>query len=192
MYQKRASDPFKGGCEPPCGCWDLNTGPSEEQSVLLPTEPPHQPPHMAIYHRNKEEVRCILIWSSIFQCTVQQKEFHWRFLSASKAKDPNTDLQKAIITKSRVASFLHGDRHCAWLLREEARGGPDKAGLLFLKEIFIDIIWGGGGVIFKFSSYFSTGVGFFLFCFVLIFCFVVLFCFVLVQRSRRSRLFYVM
>jgi hypothetical protein len=32
-----------GGCEPPCGCWDLNSGPSEEQSVLLPTEPSHQP-----------------------------------------------------------------------------------------------------------------------------------------------------
>jgi hypothetical protein len=24
-----------GGCEPPCGCWDLNSGPLEEQSVLL-------------------------------------------------------------------------------------------------------------------------------------------------------------
>jgi len=27
------------GCEPPCGCWDLNLGPSEEQSVLITTEP---------------------------------------------------------------------------------------------------------------------------------------------------------
>ena len=27
-----------GGCEPPCGCWELNSGPSEEQSVLLPAE----------------------------------------------------------------------------------------------------------------------------------------------------------
>jgi hypothetical protein len=27
------------GCEPPCGCWDLNSGPLEEQSVLLPAEP---------------------------------------------------------------------------------------------------------------------------------------------------------
>ena len=33
-----------GGCESPCGCWDLNSGPSEEQSVLLLTEPSHQPP----------------------------------------------------------------------------------------------------------------------------------------------------
>jgi hypothetical protein len=28
-----------GGCELPCGCWDLNSGPSEEQSVILPAEP---------------------------------------------------------------------------------------------------------------------------------------------------------
>jgi hypothetical protein len=32
------------GCELPCGCWDLNSGPSEEQSVLLLTEPSLQPP----------------------------------------------------------------------------------------------------------------------------------------------------
>jgi hypothetical protein len=27
------------GCEPPCGCWDLNSRPLEEQSVLLTIEP---------------------------------------------------------------------------------------------------------------------------------------------------------
>jgi hypothetical protein len=37
--QKRASDPITDGCEPPCGCWELNSGPLEEQSVLLTTEP---------------------------------------------------------------------------------------------------------------------------------------------------------
>ena len=31
-------------CESPCGCWNLNSGPSEERSVLLPAEPSHQPP----------------------------------------------------------------------------------------------------------------------------------------------------
>jgi hypothetical protein len=31
------------GCEPPCGCWDLNSGRLEEQSVLLPTELSRQP-----------------------------------------------------------------------------------------------------------------------------------------------------
>jgi hypothetical protein len=37
------SDLITDGCEPPCGCWDLNSGPLEEQSVLLPTEPSLQP-----------------------------------------------------------------------------------------------------------------------------------------------------
>jgi hypothetical protein len=31
------------GCEPPCGCWELNLGPLEDQSLLLTTEPP---PHL--------------------------------------------------------------------------------------------------------------------------------------------------
>lgn len=31
------------GCEPPCGCWELNSNPLEEQSVLLTSEPPLQP-----------------------------------------------------------------------------------------------------------------------------------------------------
>ena len=30
-------------CELPCGCWELNPGLLEEQSVLLTTEPPLQP-----------------------------------------------------------------------------------------------------------------------------------------------------
>jgi hypothetical protein len=37
------SDLIMDGCEAQCGCWDLNSGPSEEQSVLLTTEPSHQP-----------------------------------------------------------------------------------------------------------------------------------------------------
>jgi hypothetical protein len=30
--------PITDGCEPPCGCWELNSGPLEEQSVFLATE----------------------------------------------------------------------------------------------------------------------------------------------------------
>jgi hypothetical protein len=37
--QKSSSDPITDGCEPPCGCWELNSGPLEEQSVLLTAEP---------------------------------------------------------------------------------------------------------------------------------------------------------
>ena len=36
-------NPITDGCEPPCGCWELNSGPLEEQSVLLTTEPSFQP-----------------------------------------------------------------------------------------------------------------------------------------------------
>ena len=42
-HQKRASDLMTDGCEPPCGCWELNLGPLEEQTVLLTTESSLQP-----------------------------------------------------------------------------------------------------------------------------------------------------
>ena len=32
------------GCEPPCGCRELNSRPLEEQPVPLAAEPPLQPP----------------------------------------------------------------------------------------------------------------------------------------------------
>ena len=42
-HTRRASDPITNGCEPPCGCWELNSGPLEEQSVLLTADPSLQP-----------------------------------------------------------------------------------------------------------------------------------------------------
>jgi hypothetical protein len=41
--RRQASDPITDGYEPPCGCWELNSGPQEEQSVFLTTEPSLQP-----------------------------------------------------------------------------------------------------------------------------------------------------
>ena len=41
--QKGAPGLLLDGCEPPCGCWELNSGPLEEQSVLLSTGPSLQP-----------------------------------------------------------------------------------------------------------------------------------------------------
>lgn len=38
---KRAPDLIIDGSEPPCGCWRLNSGPLEEQSVLY-SEPSPQ------------------------------------------------------------------------------------------------------------------------------------------------------
>ena len=42
-YQKRASEPSIDGCEPPCGCWELNSGPLENQLVFLTAEISLQP-----------------------------------------------------------------------------------------------------------------------------------------------------
>jgi hypothetical protein len=47
--QKRASYLITDGWEPPCGCWDLNSGPLKEQSVFLTTEPSLQPPHGSVF-----------------------------------------------------------------------------------------------------------------------------------------------
>jgi hypothetical protein len=38
--------PITEGCELPCDCWELTSGPLEEQSVLLTTEPSLQPPSL--------------------------------------------------------------------------------------------------------------------------------------------------
>jgi hypothetical protein len=43
-HQKRESGLVTDGCKAPCGCWDLNSGPPEDQSVLLTAEPSLQPP----------------------------------------------------------------------------------------------------------------------------------------------------
>jgi hypothetical protein len=58
MHQKRASDLITGGCESPCGCWDLNSGLSEEQSVLLLAEPSHQPETEILNHLLRVAVMC--------------------------------------------------------------------------------------------------------------------------------------
>lgn len=42
--RKRTLDPIVDGCEPLCGCWELNAGPLKEQPLLLTFEPTLQPP----------------------------------------------------------------------------------------------------------------------------------------------------
>ena len=42
-FQKRASDPIIDGSESLCSCWELNSGPPEEEPVLLTAEPTLQP-----------------------------------------------------------------------------------------------------------------------------------------------------
>ena len=49
-HQKRASDTVTDGCEPPCGCWELNSGPLEEQTAFLITGLPLQPSLFLFVH----------------------------------------------------------------------------------------------------------------------------------------------
>jgi hypothetical protein len=51
-HQKRASDLITDGCEPPCSCWDLNSGPLKEQTVFLTTKPPLQLWHITLNHHS--------------------------------------------------------------------------------------------------------------------------------------------
>jgi hypothetical protein len=39
VCHKRASDLITDGCEPPYGCWELNSGSLEEEAVLLTADP---------------------------------------------------------------------------------------------------------------------------------------------------------
>lgn len=43
--------PFIDGCQLPCGCWELNTSPSEEQPVLLAIGPFLQPIIFFLYQQ---------------------------------------------------------------------------------------------------------------------------------------------
>ena len=51
MLARKAPGLITNGCEPPCGCWELNSGPPEEQLVLFPSEPSLQLPISSFFHR---------------------------------------------------------------------------------------------------------------------------------------------
>jgi hypothetical protein len=42
------------GCEPPCGCWESNSGALGEQGMLLITEPSLQLPLIYLKRKKKE------------------------------------------------------------------------------------------------------------------------------------------
>ncbi|KAM7325843.1 hypothetical protein ACRRTK_014321 [Alexandromys fortis] len=54
--QKRAPDLITDGCEPPCGCWELNSGPLEETTMLLTTEPSLQLLNLLSYRQPKDGI----------------------------------------------------------------------------------------------------------------------------------------
>jgi hypothetical protein len=67
-HQKRMSDLITGDCEPTYGCWDLNSGPLEEQSVLLPTEPFRQPLCATFKVRHTTGIPCNPLGQTTVEC----------------------------------------------------------------------------------------------------------------------------
>jgi hypothetical protein len=81
-HQRRASDLITDGCEPPCGCWHLNSGPSEEQSLLLTFEPSLQP--LAFVFKDVPNWDLQAFWNVLHrlaQCSsLQIYLIHWPFI----------------------------------------------------------------------------------------------------------------
>ena len=69
--QKRAPDLITNGCGLPCGCWELNSGPLEEQAELLTTEPSLQPPIFLIF--------CLFVETE-FLCSLSCPWLSWNSL----------------------------------------------------------------------------------------------------------------
>jgi hypothetical protein len=79
-------------CEPPCGCWELNSGSLEEQSVLLTSEPSLQPQILGSF---KSPIcvhnRLWSLWLAVACCTAQTDSVRLRALRA----------QQLLLTKGR-------------------------------------------------------------------------------------------
>jgi hypothetical protein len=65
--QKRESDLVTDGCELPCGCWDLNSGPSEEQSGALTHLAISPAPPSKSYKTVLPQMFCYLLPGNLFQ-----------------------------------------------------------------------------------------------------------------------------
>ena len=53
MYAFMPEDPITDDSEPPCGCWESNSGPLEDQTVLLTTEPSLQLQNLIFWVKKK-------------------------------------------------------------------------------------------------------------------------------------------
>jgi len=78
-HTRRALGHITDGCEPPCGCWELNSGPLEEQSVLLTADPFHQPLSWAFKKILYFRVSCmyVLVISTFSSFPLIPYNFHW-------------------------------------------------------------------------------------------------------------------
>jgi hypothetical protein len=69
-HQKRESDLITDGCEPPCGCWDLNSGPLEEQLGALNHWAISPAPGLWILKKDLFLIMCMYIYVRYFPVAV--------------------------------------------------------------------------------------------------------------------------
>jgi hypothetical protein len=137
---KRTSDPIIDGCEPPCGCWELNSGALEEQLVLLTAEPSLQPHSCSLwagFYANSLFGHCFsLLWvpslsstkahlsSTVLSCVPHLNYFidnhkKWR-AQVSSDGEPNKGLEVAgpepnylVLSLGRAKNDIHPKQHTA-------------------------------------------------------------------------------
>jgi hypothetical protein len=86
------------GCEPPCVCWDLNSGPSEKQSVLLTAVPSLQPHVEHSYSlgplRHFLDFPCLIMSSALQWAIKMYHKWCWDKEMKSKTKHGIWRLEK--------------------------------------------------------------------------------------------------
>ena len=89
-------DSVTNGCETPCGCWELNSWPLEEQSVVLATKPSLQPwnpfffpPRNPVSKSNHihspsqarmTRIPCLPLWLCLFWSFSKMELSSWPFM----------------------------------------------------------------------------------------------------------------
>ena len=96
-HQKRASDLITDDCESPCGCWELNSGPLEEQPVLLTTEPSLQslllilylifPPVLSVLLKIYFYLICMYVYTHTHTCVRMYDVSAVSYTSQKRASD---------------------------------------------------------------------------------------------------------
>ena len=106
----RTSAPSVGRvvCEPPCGCWDLNSGPLKAQSVLLPAEPSHQPNILIFKTLLIIITACAYLGVPVCTC-VSQRRILYSWFSSSTFKKKRF-LYLFYVYEYTVAVFRHTRR----------------------------------------------------------------------------------
>lgn len=119
-HYMRASDPIIDGCELPCVCWELNSGPQEEQTVLLTAEPSLQASVVILTPQLSCSTKSILqgyhssSFSNVQCCSIQG--YNLPFLYEQIMVSPNMVFIPMYINKISFLRLIHSTTYFMFLL----------------------------------------------------------------------------